>query len=281
MVQKSTLIQENKGVLRVQMPFGSSDRHPGILPPQETFDDLLLNGTYFPSPQHIAQIQAETRAQVEAEIRAEMEAKYAGIIAENVQLKSLAETDSLTGLYNRRVLLDSLDKKVVGLNTYAGLPTHKRTNDKDELALSFLICDLDYFKKVNDTYGHQAGDEVLKKFSKILKSHLRESDIAGRYGGEEFAAVLPYANLIDSKIIAKRIQENIADTLFLPNNHRVTVSIGLTQVVKGDDSSMVIGRADEALYMAKSNGRNMVEISLAPEMKNYSLDKIIGPAYSR
>jgi len=127
--------------------------------------------------------------------------------------------------------------------------------------LSIMMLDIDFFKKVNDTYGHLAGDIILKEVANIIKSTIRNSDICGRFGGEEFIVVLPNTKLSGAMRLAERIRENIEKNKFVFKNKKIpiTISIGITSASKNDSLFSLIERADEALYEAKSKGRNKVE----------------------
>lgn len=125
------------------------------------------------------------------------------------------------------------------------------------------MMDIDKFKDINDTYGHQAGDNVLITFSAIIRSVLRKTDFCGRYGGEEFLIVLTETDLQDAKVFAERIRLCVEDSFFpdLGPDSRVTVSIGLTQHQANEDIDKTISRADSAMYKAKNGGRNRVEFT--------------------
>ena len=124
-----------------------------------------------------------------------------------------------------------------------------------------MMLDIDHFKKINDTYGHLAGDFVLKEIAKIIKDSIRKSDICGRFGGEEFVIVLPNTKLSGAMKLAERIRETIQNHTFDFNGKKinVTVSIGITSVGVNDSYESLISRADEALYEAKEKGRNRIE----------------------
>jgi diguanylate cyclase (GGDEF)-like protein len=122
------------------------------------------------------------------------------------------------------------------------------------------ICDIDYFKKINDSHGHQAGDEILCALVRCLQSNLREYDYVGRYGGEEFLIVISGSKGLDEKILFERLCKRIADSE-MPCNAgllKVTVSIGVARGTRTDTVDSVVARADVALYQAKNNGRNQV-----------------------
>jgi diguanylate cyclase (GGDEF)-like protein len=161
------------------------------------------------------------------------------------QVKELAMKDALTGLYNRRVFDELL---AVEMRRKALMP------------ISLLLIDLDDFKKVNDTFGHPAGDEVLSTVGKILREGCRGSDLVARYGGEEFAVMLPSTNSAVAFEIAQRLRTRIAGTIFVFNGKqlRLTASIGIafTSGGRSDPITQLVSRADEALYRAKNNGKN-------------------------
>jgi diguanylate cyclase len=158
-----------------------------------------------------------------------------------------ARTDALTGVCNRRAFDDELSRRIAEWQ-------RRRT------MFSLVMLDVDFFKKFNDKYGHQAGDEVLKGVAKSLKDTMREMDFVARYGGEEFAAVLPVTSQREALIAAERIRDAIESAV---NYHdgtelRVTCSIGVAQVLGNNTAAEVIKRADAALYHSKSAGRNCV-----------------------
>jgi diguanylate cyclase (GGDEF)-like protein/PAS domain S-box-containing protein len=160
------------------------------------------------------------------------------------ELHKQATTDVMTGLSNRRAgelaLQALLEERV------SGRP------------LSVALCDIDHFKRVNDTYGHLVGDRVIALVAQGITTQVRGDDIAVRWGGEEFLIVLPGASLAAALRTAERVRaaiESVSDDEAGP----VTISIGVTEAVAGDDGASVIKRADDALYAAKSNGRNRVE----------------------
>ena len=164
------------------------------------------------------------------------------------ELRTLSIKDSLTNLYNRRYFYERTEVEMGRAH-------------RVQRPLLFIMIDLDHFKKVNDTYGHQAGDKVLVSFSKIASKYLREYDILCRFGGEEFAILCPESKLEDSIVIADRIRKGIEKNKFLysDNEIKITVSIGITHLLKEDKTiDKLIKRADDALYKAKETGRNKV-----------------------
>jgi diguanylate cyclase (GGDEF)-like protein len=166
------------------------------------------------------------------------------------QLHTLATLDELTGLWNRRSILARLEQE---------MERHRR----QEGHLCCVLLDADHFKAINDTFGHLQGDDVLRMLAGAGLKALRTYDALGRYGGEEFLAVLPGTDLETALGVAERIRATVAaDVSFkAPDGTRkgVTVSAGLTEWVPGEDSAAILHRVDEALYLAKAKGRNRVE----------------------
>ncbi|MFH1378687.1 MAG: diguanylate cyclase [bacterium] len=165
------------------------------------------------------------------------------------QLKALAITDELTGLYNRRFFQEWLNLEF------------KRTL-RYKTSLSCLMIDIDYFKNINDTYGHAMGDFVLREISLIIKNNTRGTDIAARYGGEEFMLLLPRTDKPLAMGLAERIRASIEAANFTKDDisTNATVSIGIASSVRGnlEDKEQLIEFADKALYDAKRHGRNRV-----------------------
>ncbi len=159
--------------------------------------------------------------------------------------QSEARTDSLTKLANRRAFDDCLEKGVARFR-------------KEGRPMCLLLFDVDHFKKFNDTYGHQAGDEVLRQVATTLGKSAKSTDLACRYGGEEFSLVMPNTTIAQARIAAERIREAIQATKvnFEGKILSVTASIGVAEIAKNDDSARLIRRSDEAIYSAKGAGRN-------------------------
>jgi len=177
--------------------------------------------------------------------------------ADREELERLANFDPLTGLYNRQAILGKLHELINRAKRY-----------KEDFSLSML--DIDHFKKVNDRYGHLTGDEVLEKIAALIRRNIRDTDIAGRYGGEEFIIILPQADLSSAMVVAERIRniiENAEMKESAGNVFAITVSQGLSSWEQGEDVHSLISRADEALYKAKENGRNRVEIPPGSRLK--------------
>lgn len=177
------------------------------------------------------------------QVQKELKSKQKELLEINQTLKRLAITDELTGLNNRRSY-----KKALSQN----LSLYKRTTNP----FSLLMIDIDYFKKINDTYGHLIGDQILKELARILVDELREQDISFRYGGEEFAVILPNTNINDSIFIAEKVRRSVEYAEWqVPS---VTISIGIATTKIGDTIKTIQTRADKALYESKNNGRNQI-----------------------
>jgi len=166
-------------------------------------------------------------------------------VFEDTLLRS--HTDALTSLWNYGYFQYKLDEEL-----------EKAT--REEYSISVLMIDVDNFKKFNDCFGHQAGDEALKSVSKILKDSSRKIDIVSRYGGEEFTLILPFSNKEEASLIGERIRKNVEKSSFL--NHEFTVSVGVSSFPHdGLDKEKLIEKADFALYKAKRRGKNRVVLA--------------------
>lgn len=173
---------------------------------------------------------------------------YLVVMKENADksILKLATTDALTGLANRH-------------NFMAAASSLYKSHNEDKLPLTILFMDLDDFKKVNDTFGHGFGDEVLKRFAGLLRSKLRNEDLACRFGGEEFLALLPRADAKAAAIVSERILEETRAARFEQYpDFQFTVSIGIADGIPGDNESLedFVDRADQALYQAKGAGKD-------------------------
>jgi diguanylate cyclase len=160
--------------------------------------------------------------------------------------EEMASIDQLTGLYNRYKFTELF------VSLYATMV--KRDND-----MSLIMIDIDHFKNINDAYGHNAGDKVLVGLALLLQKHFRNVDIIGRWGGEEFVALMPTANIGNCEKIADKIRLAIKEAKLL-DGLQVTASFGITKVKIGDTLEGIIGRADDALYEAKNSGRDAIKI---------------------
>ena len=161
-----------------------------------------------------------------------------------------ATLDALTGLNNRRQFEVRLKQEIA-------------TTKRQKNPLCAMMIDIDFFKKVNDTYGHASGDTVLRTVASIIKEHLRESDIPSRYGGEEFAVLLPYTHIDEAQIVGERLRKAVENTP-VPidkKNINVTISMGLAEFNPEETGENLFERADKALYEAKESGRNRVCIN--------------------
>lgn len=163
----------------------------------------------------------------------------------NLKLEYLIKEDGLTGLLNHKCIMETLENEIDRAHRY-------RT------PLSIIMFDIDKFKKVNDTYGHHIGDEVLQVLGKFLKSHSRDFDIVGRYGGEEFVVILPETDIRGTILYANRLREEIMALQFSEPDLKITISGGIGVC---DDHSAVdlLKQADHYLYKAKNKGRNRIE----------------------
>lgn len=185
--------------------------------------------------QHIGKVQEEKERIIRAK---EAEAK---------KLETLSMTDFLTGLFNRHKLDAVLDAEIRKSHDHGG-------------TFGIMLLDLDYFKRVNDTYGHQVGDKLLQGVAGRLRNNVRDSDIVGRWGGEEFVVISPGNDRNGMVCLAEKIRTIIESEPFDRVGQK-TVSIGVTSFDKDDTVKSLIRRSDTALYRAKNNGRNRVEVS--------------------
>jgi two-component system cell cycle response regulator len=187
----------------------------------------------------------ELLARVRTQVRKK---RYTEKLRDNVQLSiEMAITDVLTGLHNRRYMESHL-ATLVEQATARGKP------------LTLLILDIDFFKAINDTYGHDAGDDVLREFAHRLKKSIRGIDLACRYGGEEFVVVMPDTDMTVATMVAERLRRRIASEPFkiAQGEKVVTISVGIAALGTDDVPATVLKRADQALYRAKHEGRNRV-----------------------
>lgn len=171
--------------------------------------------------------------------------RTAQLEAKNTELRRLSSTDALTGLSNR-LRLDQFFERVLGVARRYGRP------------FSVVLMDLDHFKRVNDTWGHPVGDEVLIKMGELLRKAVREVDIAGRWGGEEFVVILPETTGKQACLVADKLRLEVLELDVLPVTE-LSSSFGVAEYQTNDSIEKLIGRADAALYRAKDKGRNRVE----------------------
>ena len=178
------------------------------------------------------------------------------VIADSLEMQRkyqrFASTDALTGLHNRGWLDDAFDREI-------------KRSERDELPLALIMIDVDNFKNYNDEFGHLAGDQVLIKVAESIRSPLRPNDLVARFGGEEFAVLLPETTVDNARIIAERLRERVfeVDPGLLDDKQlpAVTISLGIAGRQPGYSLDMIIAAADVAMYHAKRNGRNRVEIA--------------------
>jgi two-component system cell cycle response regulator len=221
---------------------------PIILLAEEGEDDRIVRGLELGINDFL--IRPIDRQELTARLRTQVRRKRYNdhLRASVTQTIEMAVTDGLTGLHNRRYL-DS------HLQTLFDRAVARRR------PLSLMITDLDRFKSVNDTYGHDGGDEVLREFARRLRKNVRGIDLACRFGGEEFVVVMPDTEAAIAEKVAERVRAEIAELPFIINgeNVSVTVSVGVSSLKRGADSvAELLKRADVALYEAKSGGRNRV-----------------------
>ena len=166
-------------------------------------------------------------------------------IRQNLLLKNLSQIDTLSGLYNRRFMNKKIEEEISKYKRY-------------KIPFSVLLIDVDFFKKINDTYGHDKGDFVIKRISNLLKQNIRDSDICARWGGEEFLILVPNNNLDGALILANNLKELIEKNNF-EIKENVTISIGVSTFDENSSQEKLLKSADIALYKAKENGRNRTE----------------------
>ena len=185
---------------------------------------------------------------------ASLESANLDLMLKNSALSEISARDSLTGLYNRCYVMEKIDSEM-NRSIRHGSP------------VSLIMLDIDHFKRVNDSFGHSAGDRVLRSVGQVLRDSCRVYDVAARYGGEEFCIVLPETRVGSTTVVAERIRERLATSRFEVGAESVvvTASIGIAGVDSAEvegalNSSTLIDRADQALYAAKHHGRNRVEM---------------------
>ncbi len=245
------------------MPRMDGFKFMSLLKAHEEFDDIpliMLTGRgdrefkikgletgasdYLTKPFDDGELIARTRVHLKVkELRDELKRS-------NELLRELSVTDPLTHLYNRRYLMDVLAREFQRVQRTGG-------------DLSLAVLDIDHFKRINDSYGHQNGDTVLAAVAEATRAELRTYDIAVRYGGEEFVVVLPATPLTDGRTVAERLRRGVERTVFPEPMAAlaVTVSVGVASypAERVDSVDALIRMADDALYRAKSGGRNRVE----------------------
>lgn len=214
------------------------------------------------SKQLLAEIQRltnelqKTRAELE-EVKRQFKAKEIELEAVRVQADEVSHTDALTYLPNRRQVINTLQTEVHRAQRY-GTP------------LSISMIDVDHFKAINDTFGHTVGDQVLRQLATLLRESIREPDMVGRYGGEEFLVVLPNTRLKDAAEQAARLCRLVRTAEFdVGTKTHLTISIGAAEYRIGEEVwQKFLSRADMALYEAKNKGRDQWAISLESAVEN-------------
>jgi diguanylate cyclase (GGDEF)-like protein len=177
----------------------------------------------------------------------EISVKNDTLLLMNKKLEEIARTDPLTNLSNRRDMLEKLDYEKVRFS-------------RGNQSFVIIICDIDNFKKINDTYGHDFGDVVLKRISSIMKKTLRKQDVVSRWGGEEFLLLLPETTITGGIIAAEKIRKAISQERFEQSGKKiqVTMTFGVEIFDKLEETIATINRADQALYHGKNTGKNQV-----------------------
>lgn len=160
-------------------------------------------------------------------------------------LKEISAKDHLTSIFNRRYITERLDAEIKLL---------RRTKNR---TFSLIMYDIDHFKNINDTYGHDVGDEVLKNVTSIVRDRIRKSDVHGRWGGEEFLLILPETSLLKASYLAEELRGIIENSKII-EQQKITVSFGVTQSRIDDTVDSILKRVDDLLYEAKKQGRNRV-----------------------
>ena len=176
-----------------------------------------------------------------------------GLKEKNRELEKLAGEDQLTRLPNRRSLMSQLARESARLE--------RQSLNRDSLCISML--DVDHFKRINDRWGHDAGDAVLRRIGAVLNASMRQGDFVGRFGGEEFVLLLPDTSLAEAEMVAARVQEMVEAMPCpeLPEGEQVSVSQGLAVHRAGTDVELTLKLADQALYRAKEAGRSQVIVA--------------------
>jgi diguanylate cyclase (GGDEF)-like protein len=191
-------------------------------------------------------------SQLEAQ-KQEIAAQNEELASANARLEQIAITDQLTGAYNRRYIMREIEQELA-ISIRHGLP------------LSITMIDIDHFKDINDTHGHQVGDEVLKEVVQVMSSSMRTSDLLGRYGGEEFLVIAPLTGHHEALILAERLRETVSKWPFETTYGfmKLTISLGVatydgkTEAYPSTLLEQLLARADAEMYKAKSTGRNCV-----------------------
>jgi diguanylate cyclase (GGDEF)-like protein len=203
---------------------------------------------YFVRDREAANLRAIAAREEALEAKGELEQAYQQVRDNEAKIMELMLTDSLTGVANRRALNDELEKEVERAKRY-------------NKSLGVIMADLDFFKSINDSYGHTAGDEVLKAFARIMRETVRSTDFIARYGGEEFVIIMPEITSEGLYEMTGRIRETLEAAAITGLDKPVTASFGASLLQSGDDKNTILSRADEALYKSKAQGRNCITLA--------------------
>jgi len=234
---------ENIKKEKVAFPFKSNNELKRL---QDSFNQMLRKISA--DNEKILSVEHEIQRRLEAEVQVRTEE----LTQANIRLKELASTDELTKVFNRRMFFEVAIK-------------YFKTAARNKQPLTFFMLDIDHFKNINDTYGHHIGDEVLKLYASSISNLLREGDLFGRLGGEEFGVILQETDLEGSMAIAEKIRQTVENLVYQEEDITVTMttSIGISQQLDSDHSvSDIQKRADEAVYEAKNTGRNKWVVTL-------------------
>ncbi|MBR1425095.1 sensor domain-containing diguanylate cyclase [bacterium] len=235
-IHQSELSEDEK---MYALPLVSESKNVGVLVAKSTAGEITLKDRDYLEQLSVQIATTINRANVYAEI-----------------LKH-ATLDALTGFYNRHQLEERIKQEVANAK-------------RQHAPLCGIMTDIDYFKSVNDTYGHAAGDLVLKTIAKVIRSQLREYDIAGRYGGEEFSILLPFTKITEAEMVAERLRQTVEDKIIDiskinpetdTKSLKITISLGIYEIKECDSDEDLMRKADKALYQAKNTGRNKVVIN--------------------
>ena len=213
-------------------------------------DGYLLIGERISSTDKDAVERISLLANEMASLTIELRRRNAELELANATIRELTRVDPLTGIANRRGFAEVLD----GAMSYAR---------RQHQPLALICIDIDRFKTVNDTFGHDAGDEVLKQFALLLKSSCRNEDVTVRLGGEEFLLLAPGTAVDEAFGLAERLRLQTAQTAMLPKGMNITASFGVTQILPEDTHFSFMKRADMAMYEAKSSGRNKTVVRMS------------------
>lgn len=214
----------------------------GVIPTNVMTTNVLLAG---------AAIEAILLSIGLAQWISSLKSEHRKLAEQQRRLSWLSVTDELTGLFNKRLMLS----KIIAETEHA-----RRINQP----FSVVVLDIDFFKKYNDTYGHLEGDKVLALMGRIIMSSIRSTDIACRFGGEEFVVLLPNTDVAGARIVAERVRKSFLTFSLFPQSglkQQVTLSAGVSQLMADETHAELLERADKALYASKSAGRNTVVVA--------------------